>query len=167
MLHPWPALADRIHDQLDSGTVGDVGRGQVNRQQVPASIHGDMAFATEDLLACVITSCFPMWRLDALVVDYPGRRARLTSCPLPIEQQFNVMDGPKQKPPRQFAEPALVRWSVAEVDRQHAPAAARADPIAYCVDHLAELNFLRTTMRPSSGISGAIRSHSSSVTSDG
>lgn len=47
MLYPGPALADRILDQLDAGTVGDIGQGEVNHQHASARIKSDMTRAAD------------------------------------------------------------------------------------------------------------------------
>lgn len=52
-LDPGPALADGVEDGLCSGAVGDIGGGEVDHQQTPIRIHGDVPFAADDLLAAI------------------------------------------------------------------------------------------------------------------
>ena len=50
------------------------------------------------------------------------------------------MDGLEQETARQLAKPPIDRAPVAEMDRQHPPAAARSHEIAHRVDHFPELD---------------------------
>ncbi len=49
MLHPGPTFADAVQDRLSPGAVGDIGRRQVDHQQPPIRIDGDVALAADNL----------------------------------------------------------------------------------------------------------------------
>src|ERR1700677_519228 len=86
MFEPGPALAHAVEDDLGAGAVGDIGRGEVDHQQAPVGIHGDVALTADDLLAGIITSCFCFRRLDRLAVDYTARGAGLAPSALTVER---------------------------------------------------------------------------------
>lgn len=103
--------------------------------------------AADDLLVGVITPCFGLQSLVRLAVDHRRRRAGFAALLLPVEHQFDIMDGLEQEAARQFAEPAINRPPMAKVDRQHPPAAARTHHIAHRVDDLAEIDLARPAKR--------------------
>lgn len=45
MLHPAPARVDGIENRLDSGAVGDLGRGEVDQEQARLGIDRNVALA--------------------------------------------------------------------------------------------------------------------------
>src|SRR4051812_12916515 len=81
MFDPGPALADRMQDELGARAVGDVSRRQVDHEQAPVGIDGDVALAPDDLLSRVIAAPFGPWRLYRLAVDHT--RGRLRGTPRP------------------------------------------------------------------------------------
>lgn len=120
MRHPGPTLADRIQDHLSAGTIGDVGRRQVDYQEVPVRVDVDMSLVHDVFFAGIVTSCPRTRHLDALAVDHRLCRTDLAHCLLSVKHQFNVMDGLEQEPSRQLTKPAIDCAPVPEVDRQPA-----------------------------------------------
>jgi hypothetical protein len=47
-----------ITSRVSARAVRDVGGGEVDHQQTTVGVGGDMSFASNDLLASIITSCF-------------------------------------------------------------------------------------------------------------
>src|ERR1700738_1142566 len=140
VLHPRPALADRIEDRLRSGAVGNVRRRQVHGEQTPIRVHGDMAFAADDLLSRVITALFRHRRLDGLAVDDARRRTYFPPHPLAIDHQDNVVDGSEQEQTDKAAKPPIDGLPGREVDRKHPPLASRAHHVAQRVDDLPKIS---------------------------
>ena len=131
VLEPRPALEDGPHDLLGPWRVLHVGRGQVDHQQAPIRVHRDVALAPLGPLGHVVAAV--TWRvrgLDRLAVQHGGARPRLAFGATTVHHKRQVMDGLKQQVPDQAAESPIHRLPQAEVDRQHAPAAARAREIA-------------------------------------
>src|SRR3972149_5866883 len=105
MLDPGPAAADRMQDELGAGAVGDVGRGQVDHEQTPVGIDGDVPFAPDHLLSRVIAAFLGSWRLHRLAVDYARRRLPRSPRALAVDHQRHVMDGAEQQQPHEAAGP--------------------------------------------------------------
>src|SRR5450631_785604 len=154
MLHPGPALAHAIQDRLSPGAVGDVGGGEIDHQEPPICIDGDVALSADNLLAGVVSPGFSLRSLDRLAVDHASGGAGLASGALAIQHQRHVVDGWEQKAPRQFAEPAVDRLPGPEMDRQHPPAATGTHEIAHSVDHLPEINLSGTAATSRLGLLG-------------
>ncbi len=143
MLQPRPAFADRIEDHLGACGIGDIGGGQVDHQEPPIGVDGDMAFAAHDLLPGVVASLFGARRLDRLAVDDARRGACFATETLAIRHQGNIMDGAEQELPQEAAEPPIHRLPGRKVAGQHLPAAAGANQIADRVHHLAQIGLAR------------------------
>ena len=124
MPDPGPAFANGVENALRARRIRDVGRCQIEHQQPAVGIHGNMAFASRDLLAGVVAPCLGRRRLYRLAVDHRRRRTGLAPRAITIEHQLDVVDCLEKKPSRQFAEPRVDRLPRAEMHRQHAPAAA-------------------------------------------
>lgn len=149
VLHSRPALADTLQYDLGAGAVGNVGRREVDHQEPPVGVDGDVALAARDLLARVIAPLCAWCRgHHRLAVDHTRRRGGLSAGPLAVRHQRQFVDGLEQEPARQLPERAIDRLPRPEMDRQHPPAAARTDQITHGVDHLAELHLARPPATP-------------------
>ena len=67
-LKPWskrprPALAHTVQDHLSPGAVGDVGGRQIDHQKTAVGVDRDVALATHDLLARVVSPYFSFLKL--------------------------------------------------------------------------------------------------------
>src|SRR5579859_4276233 len=92
-----------------------------------------------------------MRSLDRLAIDHRSRWTSLTPGLLSVDHQRQIVDRLEQEPPGQFPKPAVDRLPSAEMDRQHAPAAARAHQISHRVDDLAKIHLPRPTPTPRLG----------------
>ena len=79
MLQPRPTLADAVQDHLGPGAVGDVGGRQIDHQKTAVGVDRDVALATDDLLARVVSPCFRFRSFDRLAVDDAPGWARFAS----------------------------------------------------------------------------------------
>src|SRR5580700_1070387 len=109
MPEPGPAFANGIEDHLCPGTVGHIGWREQDHQQPAIGVHRDVALASDDLLACIVTSCFCLRSFDTLAVDDTACRARLATRPLPIKHQRDIVDRPEHETSNKAAEPPIHR----------------------------------------------------------
>ena len=138
MLDPGPSFSQPPEDHLSAGAVGDVGRRQIDHEQAPVSVHRDMAFAPDRLLAGVIaTQSAGCGSLDGLTIDDAGGRARLPTGPFTVHHQRDVVNRAKQHQSDKSAEPPVHRLPGRKILRQHPPAAARSRHVADRIQHLA------------------------------
>ena len=92
MLQPRPALADTVQDHLSPGAVGNVGRSQIDHQELAIGVDGDVALATHDLLAPIVSPCFRFRSFDRLAVDDAPGWACFASHALSVEHQRDIVD---------------------------------------------------------------------------
>src|ERR1700722_20081426 len=143
MLQPRPALAHTVQDHLSPGAVGDVGGRQIDHQKTTLGVNGDVALATHDLLARVVSPCFGFWSFDRLPVDDAPSWARFASHALSVDHQRDIVDRLKQEPTDKSAKPPIDRLPRREIIRQHPPSPARAGHVADRVQHLPQIDLDR------------------------
>lgn len=125
-----------------------------------------MTLTAYDVPSSVAAAHLAMKRFGRLAADYRSGWARLAFLPCPLFHQLDVVDRLEQAPPRQPVEPSVNLALMAEMHGQlHQP--HRAHEIANGIDHFLEFDLTRPPAAASFGIKGAIRSHSSSVRSEG
>lgn len=151
MLEPGPALAHAIEHQLRPGAVGDVGGCEIDHQQAAIGIDRDVALASNDLLAGVVTSFLCCWSLDRLAIDNPARRARFASRALAVEHQRDIMDRLEHETPDEATKPPIDGLPWREILGQHPPTAARARQITDRVQNLAQIRLNWTTVPTRAG----------------
>jgi hypothetical protein len=143
MLQPRPALAHTVQDHLSPGAVGNVGGRQVDHQKTAIGVDRDVALATHDLLAGVVSPCFRFRSFDRLAVDDAPGWARLASDALSVEHQRDVVDRLKHEPTHESSKPPIDRLPGREVIRQHPPSPARTRHVADRVQHLPQIDLDR------------------------
>ena len=167
MLQPRPALAHTVQDHLSPGAVGDVGGRQIDHQKTAVGVDRDVALATHDLLARVVSPCFSFRSFDRLAVDDAAGWARFASHALSVEHQRDIVDRLKHEPTDKSAKPPIDRLPRREIIRQHPPSPARTGHVADRVQHLPQIDLDRPPSLRCTRKQGLIRAHSSSVKSLG
>ena len=142
---PGPLGVESIEHDSRSRAVGDVGRGEMDVQQAPGRVDGDVALAAHRLLASVVTALGP-WRgrLDGLAVDDRSGGLDGTVRQGAIDHERDIVDRGEHQAPRQTSKLPVYGLPGREMDRQHAPCASRADQIADGVQDLAHVHPTRT-----------------------
>ena len=97
-----------------------------------------MALAPFQLLARITAAPARVGCFDGLGVQHARRELRLASLLLMVEHQRDVVDGGKQRPAHEAAEPPSHRLPRAKMHGQRAPATARARPMADRIQHLVQ-----------------------------
>ena len=143
MLQPRPALAHTVQDHLSPGAVGDVGGRQIDHQKTAVGVDRDVALATHDLLARVVSPCFSFRSFDRLAVDDAAGWARFASHALSVEHQRDIVDRLKHEPTDKSAKPPIDRLPRREIIRQHPPSPARTGHVADRVQHLPQIDLDR------------------------
>src|SRR5277367_1756974 len=140
MLQPRPALAHTVQDHLSPGAVGDVGGRQIDHQKTAVGVDRDVALATHDLLARVVSPCFRFRSFDRLAVDDAPSWARFASHALSVKHQRDVVDRLKHEPTHESAKPPIDRLPGREIIWQHPPSSARTRRVTDCVQHLPQID---------------------------
>ena len=104
MLQPRPALAHTVQDDLGPGAVGEIGGRQIDHQKAAVGVDSDVALATHDLLARIVSPC-----LGRLAVDDAPGWACFASHALSVEHQRDVVDRLKHEPTDKSAKPPIDR----------------------------------------------------------
>lgn len=108
VLDPRPALADGVDDGLCPGIVRGVPCGQIDHQQPPVGISGDVALATADLLIGVIALHLRVGRFHRLAIEHATRWAGFTPDKLAVEHDRHVVNGLEQHAAYEPPEPEVV-----------------------------------------------------------
>ena len=139
---------------MSPGAVGDVGGRQIDHQKTAVGVDRDVALATHDPLARIVSPCFSFWSFDRLAVDNASGWACFASHALSVEHQRDVVDRLKQEPTDKSAKPPIDRLPRREIIRQHPPSPARTGHVADCVQHLPQIDLDRSPSRRCAGKKG-------------